>query len=309
MIKKIKLIIVTIICSLLITINGNTAENKILLKINNEIITSLDILAELDYLKIINKEFRKTEKEKKFEISRKSIIREKIKEIEIKRVIKEIEIDDKILNNIIIGYFKEFEINTITEFENFFLNKNIDPNLIKKKITLEVLWNQLIYSKYNQNIKIDKQLIKSNLSNNKKQTEFLISEILFNIDKNEDLNKKFLLIDNSIKEINFAQTALAYSISDTANKGGKLGWISESILSEQIYKKIKKLKIGEHTNPILVPGGFLILKLLDFKEVNKEIDIENEVKKIVKEKTNQQLNRFSNIYFNKVKKDILINEL
>ena len=120
MIKKVKLIIVTIICSLLITINGNTAENKILLKINNEIITSLDILAELDYLKIINKEFRKTEKEKKFEISRKSIIREKIKEIEIKKVIKEIKIEDKILNNIIIGYFKDFEINTITEFKNFF---------------------------------------------------------------------------------------------------------------------------------------------------------------------------------------------
>ncbi|MBD1136812.1 peptidylprolyl isomerase [Pelagibacterales bacterium SAG-MED49] len=309
MIKQLKYIVISIIYSLLIINYCNSAENKILFKVNNNIITSLDIFTELQYLKIINKEFKKIEKEKAFEISRKSIIREKIKEIEIKRVIKEIEIDDKILNNIIIGYFKEFEINTITEFENFFLNKNIDPNLIKKKITLEVLWNQLIYSKYNQNIKIDKQLIKSNLSNNKKQTEFLISEILFNIDKNEDLNKKFLLIDNSIKEINFAQTALAYSISDTANKGGKLGWISESILSEQIYKKIKKLKIGEHTNPILVPGGFLILKLLDFKEVNKEIDIENEVKKIVKEKTNQQLNRFSNIYFNKVKKDILINEL
>ena len=123
------------------------------------------------------------------------------------------------------------------------------------------------------------------------------------------MNKKFLLIDKSIKEINFAQTALAYSISDTANKGGNLGWISESILSEQIYKKIKKLKIGEHTNPILVPGGFLILKLLDFKEVNKEFNIENEIQKIVKEKTNQQLNRFSNIYFNKVKKDIVIDEL
>ena len=189
------------------------------------------------------------------------------------------------------------------------MSKDIDPNVIKKKISIEVLWNQLIYSKYNQNVKIDKQLIKNNLSNNKKQTEFLISEILFNIDENEDLNKKFLLIDNSIKEINFAQTALAYSISDTANKGGNLGWISESILSEQIYKKIKKLKIGEHTSPILVPGGFLILKLLDFKEVNKEFDIENEVEKIVKEKTNQQLNRFSNIYFNKVKKDIVINEL
>ena len=309
MIKNIKLIIIIIICSLLIAINVNTAENKILLKINNQIITSLDILTELDYLGTINKEFKEIEKEKAFEISKNSIIREKIKEIEIKRVIKEIKIEDKILNNLIISYFKEFEINTITEFENFFLSKDIDPHVIKKKISIEVLWNQLIYSRYNQNVKIDKQLIKSNLSNNKKQTEFLISEILFNIDENEDLNKKFLLIDNSIKEINFAQTALVYSISDTANKGGKLGWISESILSEQIYKKIKKLKIEEHTNPILVPGGFLILKLLDFKEVNKEFDIENEVKKIVKEKTNQQLNRFSNIYFNKVKKDIVINEL
>ena len=309
MIKNIKLIILIIICSLLIAINGYTAENKILFKINNQIITSLDILTELGYLGTINKEFKEIEKEKAFEISKNSIIREKIKEIEIKRVIKEIKIEDKILNNLIISYFKEFEINTITEFENFFLNKDIDPNVIKNKISIEVLWNQLIYSKYKQNVKIDKQLIKSNLSNNKKQTEFLISEILFNIDENEDLNKKFLLINNSIKEINFAQTALAYSISDTANKGGKLGWISESILSEQIYKKIEKLKIGEHTNPILVPGGFSVLKLLDFKEVNKEFNIENEVKKIVKEKTNQQLNRFSNIYFNKVKKDIVINEL
>tara|TARA_A100001015_G_scaffold62041_1_gene68426 strand:- start:770 stop:1699 length:930 start_codon:yes stop_codon:yes gene_type:complete len=309
MIKYIKLIIIIIICSQLIAINVNTAENKILLKINNQIITSLDILTELDYLTTINKELKKIEKEKAFEISKNSIIREKIKEIEIKRVIKEIKIEDKILNNLIIGYFKEFEINTITEFENFFLSKDIDPNVIKKKISIEILWNQLIYTKYNQNVKIDKQLIKNSLSNNKKQTEFLISEILFNIDENEDFNKKFLLIDNSIKEINFTQTALVYSISNTANKGGNLGWISESILSEQIYKKIKKLKIGEHTKPILVPGGFLILKLLDFKEVYKEFDIENEVKKIVKEKKNQQLNRFSNIYFNKVKKDIVINEL
>ena len=288
---------------------ANTIENKILFKVNNEIITSLDIFSEMKYLRTINDEFKKIEKEKAFEVSKNSIIREKIKELEIKRVIKEIEIEDKILNNLIISYFNEFEINTITEFENFFLNKDIDPNVIKKKISIEVLWNQLIYSRYNQNVKIDKQLIKNNLSNNKKQKEFLISEILFNIDENENLNKKILLINKSIKEINFAQTALAYSISDTANKGGKLGWISESILSEQIYKKIIKLKVGEHTRPILVPGGFLILKLLDFKEVNKEFDIENEVKKIVKEKTNQQLNRFSNIYFNKVKKDIVINEL
>ena len=304
-----KYLITSILWIILITNNCNSIENKILFKVNNEIITSQDILDELIYLRAINKEFNKTDKEQVFEISKNSLIREKIKEIEIKRVIGEIKIEDKILNNLILQYFKEFGINSISEFEKFFLSKNLKPDLVKKKISLELLWNQLIFSKYNQNVKIDKQLIKKYISKNKTQSEFLISEILFNVDKNENLNKKFKIIEDSIKKINFSQTALAYSISDSANKGGKLGWISESVLTEQIYKKIKDLEIEEHTKPILVPGGFLILKILDVRKVMEKFDIDKEVKKIVKEKTNQQLNQFSNIYFNKVKKDILINEL
>ena len=101
---------------------------------------------------------------------------------------------------------------------------------------------------------------------------------------------------------------MIFSISDTANKGGELGWVKESILSKKIFNEIKELKIGEHTNPILVPGGFLILKLMDLREISKNFDLNKEIKKIVDEKTNQQLNRFSNMYFNKVKKDTTINE-
>jgi len=309
MIIIVKYLLINIFYFLLIFNNSNSAENKILFKVNNEIITSIDILTELRYLKAINKEFDKIEQTKAFEISKNSLIREKIKDIEIQRVVKEIKIDDKILNNLILNYFKELEIYSISDFEKYFSNKGINPNLIRKKISLELLWNQLIFSKYNQNIKINKKLIRNNLLKNKKQKEFLISEILFNVNENEKLNEKFNIIENSINKINFSQTALAYSTSDSANKGGKLGWITESILSKEIYHKLKSLNIGEHTKPILVPGGFLILKLLDIREVNKEINIDNEVKKIIKEKTNQQLNRFSNIYFNKVKKDIIVNEL
>ena len=87
-----------------------------------------------------------------------------------------------------------------------------------------------------------------------------------------------------------------------------MGWVAESILNEKIFNELKDLKIGEHTNPILVPGGFLILKLIDLRKISKNFDLEKEVQKIVREKTNQQLNRFSNIYFNKIKKDITINE-
>ena len=300
--------ILTIVLITLVIDNSNSIENKILFKVNNEIITSLDILDELKYLQTINKEFETIKKEEAFQISKNSLIREKIKEIEIKKIVREIKFKDKILDNLILKYFKELKITSIPEFEKFFLSKDIDPNKIRKKITIEVLWNELIYKKYQKNIKINKQLIIDYLKKNDKQLEFLISEILFNISENEDLDDKFNLINNSIEKNNFSQAALVYSISETANKGGKLGWVKESILSKNILIELKKLKIGEHTNPILVPGGFLILRLLDLREISKNFDLNKEIKKIVNEKTNQQLNRFSNIYFNKIKKDIKINE-
>ena len=309
MIKISKYTIIFIIYLSLIINHSKSSENKILFKVNNEIITSLDILNEVQYLQIINKEFKNIKKEDAFQISKNSLIREKIKEIEIKKIIKDIKIKDQVLNNLILNYFKEFKIASIPEFEKFFLNKNINPNMIRKKITLEMLWNQLIYTKYKKNVKINKQLIINDLKKNDKQSEFLISEILFDINENENLKDKSNVINNSIEKNDFSQTALIYSISNTANKGGKLGWVKESILSKKIFNELKKLKIGEHTNPILVPGGFLILKLIDLRQVKKDFDLDKEIKKIVDEKTNQQLNRFSNIYFNKVKKDTIINEL
>ena len=308
MIKYTKYLILCFVCFLLSFSLANSFENKILFKVNNEIITTLDIFNELQYLQIINKEFQNIKKEKAFQISKNSLIREKIKEIEIRRIINEIQIKDEIFNNLIKNYFKEFKILSISEFENFFLSKDIDPNVIRKKITLEVLWNQLIFKKYQKNLKINEQSIINDLKKNDKQSEFLISEILFNINENEDLNEKFNLINNSIEKDNFSQAALVYSISDTANKGGKLGWVKESILTKNIFNELKKLKIGEHTNPILVPGGFLILKLINLRQVSKDFDLNEEVKKIINEKTNQQLNRFSNIYFNKIQKDVKINE-
>ena len=284
-------------------------ENKILFKVNNEIITSIDILTELKYLGIINKDLKKTTNNQAFEIVKRSLIREKIKEIELKKLLKEIEVEEKFLNNVLIDYFKSINIKTISEFENFFISKDINPNLIKKKISIEILWNQLIYSKFKQNVKIDRESIQNELSNNVKKKEFLLSEILFNINESEKLNDKIVLLKKEIKEKGFSQTALTYSVSDTSNKGGKLGWVSETIMSQKIKNEVKKIKVGDHTNPIVIPGGFLIIKIEDIRELDNSSDLNDEIEKIIKERTNEQLNQFSNIYFNKIKKDMVINEL
>lgn len=284
-------------------------ENKILFKVDNKIITSIDIYNELKYLEIVNKEFKNTSQKKAFEIAKRSLIREKIKEIELSKVFKELKVESEFLDKMIINYFKSFEINNISDFELYFATKEINPDSIKKKISLEILWNQFIYSKFKENIKIDKELIRNDLLNKNKKKEFLLSEILFNLDKNEKLNDKIILLEREIENNGFSKTALSYSNSDTANKGGKLGWVNETILNTKIKEKIKKTKVGNFTKPIVIPGGFLILKVEDVREVENISDLNLEINKVVKIKTNEQLNQFSNIYFNKVKKNITINEL
>ena len=300
--KKFKIIAIGFLFSMIFFSISLAIENKILFKVNNEIITSIDILTELKYLGIINKDLEKITKNQAFEIVKRSLIREKIKEIELKKLFKEVEVEEKFLNNVLIDYFKSINIKTISEFENFFISKDINPNLVKKKISIEILWNQLIYSKFKQNVKIDRESIQNELLNNVKKKEFLLSEILFNINESETLKDKTVLLKKEINEKGFSQTALSYSISDTSSKGGKLGWVSETIMNKKIKNEVKKIKVGNYTNPIVIPGGFLIIKIEEIRELDNSSDLNYEIEKIIKERTNEQLNQFSNIYFNKIKK-------
>ena len=307
--KNFKKIILIFFYSLIFFSNATAIENKILFKVNNEIITSIDILTELKYLGTINNDLNKMPKKQAFEIAKKSLIREKIKEIELKKIFKEIIIEDKFLNNLLVNHFESVEIKSIYDFEKYFLLLDISPNLIKKKISIEVLWNQFIFDKFNQNVKINKEIIKNELLTKDKQKEYLLSEIFFTINENEILDKKTNLLEKEINDKGFSQTALIYSVSNTANKGGKLGWVKETIMSSKIKKIIKQIKINNYTKPIVLPGGFLILKIEDIRETDNDFDLNSEIDKIIKKKTNDQLNQFSNIYFNKIKKNIIINEL
>ena len=290
------------------TLEGLSQENKILFKLNNEIVTSIDLLNEINYLKSINNEYVNTSDDVAYDIAKNSIIREKIKEIEILNYVDEISIDEKIMNNVIINNFKYLNIRSISEFNEYFLDRNINPSLIKKKLSIEILWNQIIFQKYNNQIKINIDEIKNNLLN-KKQKEFLLKEILFELNNGEKLDQKYNLIKKTINEKNFSQAVLLYSISYTSKNDGKIGWIKETAINKKILNKLKNIEIGNYSKPILVPGGFLILKIEDQREIKQNINLEFELNKVIEDKKNQQLNQFSNIYYNKVKKDIFINEL
>ena len=181
--------------------------------------------------------------------------------------------------------------------------------MLRKKMTINAIWNQFIYDKYSSNIKIDTEKLKQDILKDEIQTEFSLSEITFDLQNNQTLDEKFDIIKKGIVEKGFENSALIYSISETSTSGGKIGLISENSLSPKILKKISEIKINEHTNPITIPGGFIILKLNEKRTTKRKIEFEEELNKIIKIKTNEQLNQFSNIFLNKIKKDVIINEL
>ena len=284
-------------------------ENKILIKVNNEIITTVDLLNEIKYLNSINKNFKDFKKEEIYIISKKSLIREKIKEIELLNYFKEIKIKDEFFDNLINDHIKRLKFSSLAEFKNHLKNNDVKFEVIKKKITVEILWNRLIFNKFSKNVKIDREQIKTELNNSNIKKELLLSEILFTVENNENLVDKYKLIVKNINEKNFDKAASIYSISDTSKNSGKLGWIPMLALNETIKKELLNIKIGDFTKPIVIPGGFLIIKINDARKIEDKIDIKKEVESVAEKKTNEQLNQFSVIYFNKIKKNIKISEL
>ena len=303
-----KVIKLTFIFTLFLQSFALSIENKIMLKINNQIITTIDVYQEANYLKALNPNIQNLDKKKILDIARSSLIREKIKEIELSKY-KKNEINPKYLEQMIQSIYTKINLENKSEFKKYVKNFGIDMKIIEKKLQIETRWNQLIYKKFFSKLKIDKESIRKNIdANREKSISFLLYEIVFSIDKDNQNNEVFNSIEKSILKEGFENAASIYSISESSKTGGNLGWVNENNINNKILKNVNTLEIGQHTKPILIPGGFLILLLKDKKNVEKKIDIEKELVLRIRSLQNQQLNQYSNIYFKKIKKDILINE-
>ena len=290
----------------------NSIENKIEYKINNEIISSIDLENERKLLLSLNPRLVELNQKKLLEISIESAIKEKIKKIEIKKYKKEIAINNDYLSKLIENNYKKINFKSKTEFENFLNERGLKLEIFEKKLIIEALWNEIIFLKYRNKVNIDENKLREEIVKFSKKNydySYNLSEIVFNVDSSSKLTEKNDQIQNEIINTGFENAASVNSISSTASVGGKLGWINAAQLSEKMRIQILKLQVGENTQPLVIPGGFLILKLNDLKKNLKKINIDEELKKLIRLKTNEQLNQFSNIYFNKIKKDIKIEKI
>jgi len=301
-------ILITIV---LLSNTSYSYENSIVHKINNEIITEYDVKKEANYLRALNPNLKKLNISKLTQLALNSIIREKIKKIELeKNNSLGKNLDDPMVLSTFESVYKNIGIKNEDEFEQYLKEFNISIKWTKMKLEIESLWNSLIYNKYRNQVSIDKEEIRKSLKKDiklrKKQKNFLLSEIVVKFNTNQEFLSLTKMIEESIAEIGFSNTANTHSISGSANKGGKIGWINQTSLSPKILTEIKDLVNGEYSKPIKINSNFLILKIEDSKITNVQIDLEEALNKRILNERNKQLDQFSTIFFNRVKKNIII---
>jgi peptidyl-prolyl cis-trans isomerase SurA len=303
--KKNILVILFVMC----TNSIYAIENKIVFKIKNEIITTIDIKNEYRYLLVLNKNLRTLSEEKIFNIAKESIAKETIKIIELKRNSIDFNTEIPYLDKVMESIYLNLNLKSIDDFYDYLKANDLKYNDIKEKIKIDILWNNLIISKYSSKIDINLEEIKKDINNKKLSSKvYLLSEIVFQIENKSDLNKRYNEIVESIRDTGFENTASIYSIADTGKTGGNIGWINIASLDNKIKKNIQQLNIGEITTPIIIPGGIMILKINNIKEEFKKINFDLELKKAISFEKNRQLNQYSNIYFNKTKKNFNLND-
>ena len=306
MLKKNFLICLCLSFLLFIT-SSNSIENKILIKIENQIITSLDVNNEYKYLAALNPNLKNSDTNDVIEFSKKSVLQEKIKKIEIEKNFNNPIVPREFLEQILQNVYSRIGLTNLEEFKNYLLINNIDFENVKNKIEIEALWNQLIFIKFSSKVKINEKELRERIKDNSTFIKsYLLSEISFEVSNIQELDKKFQEISKDIVDKGFDFAAFKHSVSPTSNVGGKLDWINENSLNKNIRAAIKNLEINDFTKPINVPDGFLILKINDIKNTKIEIDVDKELQKLKNYEKNNQLNQYSKIYFNRVKKDFEI---
>ncbi len=289
--------------------NSLSLENRILFKVDDEIITTIDIYDEIKFLKTFNPSIDNLNETELFEISKNSIMKQKIKKLEIMKFVEELKINEKFLLTFIKDEYSKVGINSLDNFKSYLKDNNLDFKVVEEKFTIEIIWRDLIYQKFKKKVIIDREKIRNEILQNPKkedQRELLLSEIIFNVKNKVDYKDKYEKILLDIQKVGFNQTALIHSNSDSATNGGLIGWIKENNLNQNIQTILKLLKVGQISKPIRTSAGFMILKIEDEKKYELNFNLADKIEEVIRFKTDNQLKQFSSMYFNKIKKDLTI---
>ena len=281
-------------------------DNKIVIKVENEIITNFDVKNKiLSSLIISNQDINQENIDKYKKIILNLLIDFKLKKIEVSKY------NVKIDNNKVTTYLKTISPN-IQLLKQKFLENNLDYKLFIDEITTELQWQELIFQIYSKKIKIDEKSFKAEIDELLKKKslieEYKISKIEIQSNSNDpEDQKKIAEIKKEINDDGFENVLLKYDETLSAANRGDLGWINSESLSSDIYKIVTNMKKGQVSIPIRKQNSIIFLKLED-KRMSKtdKINIDKLKKKIVNQKKNELFDLYSRSYVSKLRNTSVI---
>jgi len=304
-----RLIFFLIIITLKENISLASIQNKILVNIGNQIITSYELKNRVKTILVLNNK----------ELSQENINRTKSEALNFLinfKLKKEEIIKYKITanNNAVLNHLDSIASNYNTDkngLKAIFENNDLSYELFLDGIKTEFAWQQLIFNFYQNKIKLNEKEIDEELNEiitkQKEAEEYNLAEIEIILENNVDNEKKIEEIQNQINEIGFKNTAIKYSTSLSALEGGDLGWIASQALSNIILNTVKKMKTGDISEPIFQSETATFIKLLDKRKISfNDINLKKMKSQIISQKKNELLNLFSNSYLSKIKNTTLI---
>lgn len=268
-------------------------ENKIIVKVGNEVITSFEIKNKILRTLILNNSNINQENiDKLKEQVLDNLINIKLKENELKKT--NVEIDTNRINE----YLSKITSNDIAKLKNLFKQNNVSFELFIDELKTEFRWQKFIYQKYSKKIEVNENSlndeIETLLKDQLEVKEVNLSEIQLLNNQNIN-NKKFIQnIFDEIKQNGFENTALKFSVSSSSSEKGSLGWINIKTLSKSIYDLVSNMSPGDISEPIIQSNNILLIKLNKERKVSRtDLDKDEMKKRLIKQKENELFNLYS----------------
>jgi len=279
--------------------------NNIVVKVGNDLITSVDIKNEIITNLIISKQKVTQETingNKDYAV--KNLISKSIKRAEVNKY-SVTAYNKNDLRNYALGIAKKFNTN-IKGLKKIFKGSNINYETFEKNYETELLWNSFIFSIYKNQININivevanevKVLLKTQI------IEYNISEI--EILKSENEKQKIDEVFELIKKEGFEVAAKKLSIAKSSKNSGLLGWVSNRSFSKTYLDEIKRIKINEISSPMNNKNSITIFRINNLRKSNDARKVDVLKDKVLARKKQDKLNLFSRSHFSNLENTIAI---
>ena len=192
---------------------------------------------------------------------------------------------------------KQFERNNKIpsgQLANILKKSNVSLQTMQEQIRSDLAWLRVIRQKYYAEGTPTQKEINAMMDEAKKDLnteKFMVSEIFIKKEHAQNIGQ---LVENLRNDNRFELYAMQFSESPSAANGGNLGWVNTGKLASVLEAKLKRMKEGDISDPILLGDGYYILRLeriFDPKKDKPEIPSQKQIQTILENQKMELLSK------------------